>query len=65
MNVDKTQIVAILRDRGLDARADWADRTLPEIVDTYTNAGLLETLSIDVRSLVPVEVVPPATGSGG
>jgi hypothetical protein len=39
----------------LDARADWADRTLPDIVDTYLNAGLLQTLSIDVSSLVPAE----------
>jgi len=65
MNVDKAQIIAILRDRGLDARADWADRTLPEIVDTNKNAGLLDTLSIDVGSLSPVEVAPPAAGNGG
>jgi len=65
MNVDKAQIVAILRDRGLDARADWADRTLPETVDTYLNAGLLETLSIDVGSLSPLEVAPPTAGNGG
>ena len=55
INVDKAKIIAILRDRGLDARADWADRTLPDIVDTYLNAGLLQTLSIDVSSLVPAE----------
>jgi hypothetical protein len=59
MNVDRSQIVGILRARGLDARADWAERTLPEVVDTETNAGLLTTLSIDPRSLVPVEVARP------
>jgi hypothetical protein len=64
MNVDRAEIVAILRERGLDARADWAERTLPEIVDTVMNAGLLETLSIDVRSLAPVEVVPPPSATG-
>jgi hypothetical protein len=59
MNVDRSQIVAILRTRGLDARAAWAERTLPEIVDTETNAGLLATLSIDPRSLEPVEAAGP------
>ena len=59
MNVDRSQIVGILRTRGLTARADWAERTLPEIVDTETNAGLLATLSIDARSLVPAGTARP------
>jgi hypothetical protein len=55
MHVDRSQIVGILRARGLNIRADWAERTLPEIVDTKTNAGLLTTLAIDEQSLAPVE----------
>ena len=59
MNVEKSQIIAILRARGLDARAAWADRTLPDVVDTVANAGLLSTLAIEPDSLVAVAVAPP------
>jgi hypothetical protein len=45
--VDKAEIVATLRSRGLHARADWVDRELPHLVDTYRNAALLRTLDID------------------
>ena len=45
--IDRAEIVATLRSRGLDARADWVDRELPEFVDTYGNAALLRTLGID------------------
>jgi hypothetical protein len=51
--VDKAEIVATLRSRGLHARADWVDRELPELVDTYRNAGLLRTLAIDPAALAP------------
>jgi hypothetical protein len=64
MNVDKAQLVAILRSRGLNARADWADRTLPDIVDTETNGGLLNTLAIAPESLQPIDATPPGDGAG-
>ena len=51
--VDKAEIVAALRSRGLHARADWVDRELPELVDTYRNAALLRTLDIDPAAMVP------------
>jgi hypothetical protein len=38
-HVDKAEIVATLRSRGLHARADWVDRALPELVDTHLNAA--------------------------
>lgn len=57
MNVEKTEIIATLRSRGLDARADWVDRQLPSIVDTYTNGALLNMLHIDPADLSPVEPV--------
>ena len=63
MNVAKAQIVAILRSRGLDTRADWADRTLPDIVDTATNAGLLKTLGIAAESLQPAAAAPRPSGA--
>jgi hypothetical protein len=64
MNVYKAQLVAILRSRGLNARADWADRTLPDIVDTETNGGLLNTLAIAPESLQPIDATPPGAGAG-
>jgi hypothetical protein len=51
--VDKAEIVALLRSRGLDARADWVDRSLPGLVDTHQNAALLQTLDIDPVSMAP------------
>jgi hypothetical protein len=58
MKVDKAQIVAILRSQGLDARADWVERALPEVVDTDTNHSLLATLRVDPEALRPVDLSP-------
>jgi hypothetical protein len=55
MNVDKAQIVAELRSRGLQDRADWVNRELPDVVDTYTNGALLSMLNIDVAAMSPFE----------
>jgi len=54
-HVDKAAIVATLRSRHLHARADWVDRELPDLVDTYRNAALLRNLDID-----PAAMPPPA-----
>jgi hypothetical protein len=43
----KADIVSTLRSRGLDARAEWFQRELPEIVDVPGNRSLLSTLDID------------------
>jgi hypothetical protein len=51
MKVDKDEIVAKLRSKGLDARADWVQRELPELVDTDRNRSLLSTLDIDPATL--------------
>jgi hypothetical protein len=56
--VDKAEIVATLRSRGLHARADWVDRELPELVDTYRNAALLRTLDIDPAAMAPSGPAP-------
>lgn len=56
MHIDKAEIVATLRSKGLHARADWADRELPRLVDTYKNGSLLRTLDIDPAAMSPVEV---------
>jgi len=57
-HVDKAEIVAILRSRGLHARADWVDRELPDLVDTSRNAALLGTLDIDRAALTPSSPAP-------
>lgn len=49
--VDKQEILRILHDRGLHARAEWVNRQLPERVDLERNAGLLATLHISSTEL--------------
>jgi len=56
--VDKAQIVATLRSRGLHARAGWVDRELPELVDTYRNAALFQILDIDPVVMAPSDPAP-------
>jgi hypothetical protein len=55
MYVDKAEILSVLRSRGLHERADWFDRELPELVDTYRNAALLQMLGVDLAALSPVD----------
>jgi hypothetical protein len=55
MKIKKAQIVAALRSRGQQDRADWVDKTLPELVDTETNGSILQTLNIDLSSMSPDE----------
>lgn len=59
MQIDKAEIIALLRARGLDDRADWVDKQLPDVVDTYHNGALLQMLNIDPNTLSPVEIAPP------
>jgi hypothetical protein len=55
VQIDKAEIIAALRSRGQPDRADWVDRTLPEIVDTQQNGALLKMLNIDLAALTPVD----------
>ncbi len=55
MYIDKAEIVATLRSRGLQDRADWVDRELPRIVDTHKNGALLRMLNIDPAAMSPVD----------
>ena len=54
MQVNRSDIVAALRAEGLDDRADWATRQLPDPVDTDKNAALLRMLKIDLSKLTQV-----------
>jgi hypothetical protein len=56
MNVDRLEIVAILRSRGLHDRADWVGRELPRVIDTHKNGSLLRMLHIESTELL--EVIP-------
>jgi hypothetical protein len=56
--VEKAKLVAILRSRQLHARADWVDRELPQLVDTYKNSALLQMLGIDPDTLPTVDAAP-------
>jgi hypothetical protein len=50
--IDKAEVIAILRLRDMHARADWVDRSLPDLIDISKNAALMETLHIDPTTLV-------------
>lgn len=52
----KTLVVEELRFRQLHARADWADRALPEIIDADKNSSLLQMLGIDPDAVVLADV---------
>jgi hypothetical protein len=55
MQIHRADVIAALRARGLDDRADWAERQLPESVDTEKNAALLRMLKIDFSGMAPVD----------
>jgi hypothetical protein len=52
MNIDKDQILQLLRSQGDDSKAQQADQELPEQVDTEKDAGLLQKFGIDPMDLV-------------
>ena len=57
MQIDKSQIIDLLKSRGEDAKADQASQELPQQVDTDKDAGLLDKLGINVQD--------PLGGAGG
>jgi hypothetical protein len=57
--VEKVKVVAMLRSRQLHARADWVDRELPGLVDTYKNSALLQMLGIEPDTMPAVDAAPP------
>jgi len=52
MQIDKDQIVALLRERGDNNKADQAQQELPGQVDTDQHADLLSKLGIDTSDLL-------------
>jgi hypothetical protein len=47
--LDKETVLNALRKRGLDARAEFVRRELPDAIDIRANAGLLATLGLTVE----------------
>jgi hypothetical protein len=60
MNIDKDQILQLLRSQGDDSKAQQADQELPDQVDTDEDAGLLSKFGID-----PMELIKQFGGGGG
>jgi hypothetical protein len=51
MEIDKNQILELLRARGQHDQAQQADSELPDQVDTDKHSGLLERLGINTADL--------------
>ncbi len=52
MQIDKTQIIEMLKSRGDDDQASQAESELPDQVDTEQDAGMLEKYGIDPKDLM-------------
>ncbi|MEK8108334.1 hypothetical protein NKG94_31750 [Micromonospora sp. M12] len=52
MKIARDRIVTALRDRGQQARADFVERELPELLDPAKHSGLLATLNLNPADLV-------------
>ncbi|HSK53982.1 MAG TPA: hypothetical protein VK908_01890 [Jiangellales bacterium] len=52
MQIDKAQILELLRSQGDDTKARQADQELPQQVDTEQHSGLLQKLGLDPQDLV-------------
>ncbi len=60
MQIDKQQILQMLRSRGDDAKAGQAESELPDQVDTDQHADLLGKLGIN-----PADLLGGLGGAGG
>ena len=60
MNIDKGQIMELLRSQGDHDKAQQADQELPDQVDTDRDSGLLSKFGID-----PMDLVKKLSGGGG
>lgn len=60
MQIDKNQIIELLKSQGDHGKAQQADQELPGQVDTDQDAGLLGKLGLD-----PMDLITMVTGGGG
>ncbi len=63
MNIDKAQIIELLKSRGDEGRVSQAESQLPDQVDTEQHKGLLDSLGLDVGDLA--KNIPGLGGLGG
>jgi hypothetical protein len=54
MIISKASVLAVLRERGQNARAEFVDRELPDRIDSDKHGGLLATLHLDLAELADV-----------
>jgi hypothetical protein len=59
MSIPKHVIVARLRERNQNARADFVERELPDEIDPTRHTGLLATLNLTVADLTEDKVANP------
>ena len=60
MQIDKNQILELLRNQGDDAKAQHADQELHGTVDTDQHANILEKLGLS-----PMDLISKLGGGGG
>jgi len=52
MNIDKSQILDLLRSQGDHDKAQQAESELPDQVDTERDGGLLDKFGLDIGDLL-------------
>lgn len=52
MQIDKSQIIDMLKSQGDTGNAQQADQELPQQVDTEQHAGLLEKFGLNPQDLI-------------
>ena len=65
MQIDKDQILQLLRSQGDDDKAKQADQELPAQVDTDQHAGLLAKFGLDPAELIQKFMGGQGGGIGG
>jgi hypothetical protein len=65
MQIDKDQILQLLRSQGDHDKADQAEQELPSQVDTDEHAGLLAKFGLDPMELVKKFMGGQGGGLGG
>jgi hypothetical protein len=65
MQIDKNQILQLLRSQGDDDKAAQADQELPAQVDTDQHAGLLAKFGLDPAELIQKFMGGKGGGIGG
>jgi hypothetical protein len=52
VQIDKSTILGLLRERGQQDQANQAEQELPDQVDTDQDAGLLQRFGVDPQELL-------------